>query len=149
MPSSRYASSLESSGRRSQCAIQVVGNDSAIVLAYELMRPFGVISSVGELVPNFTLPSLIADQGVHTSPQFPLDGDTLYTKNVSASFGRCPVRAIFPLAVDLLVRRRDVLGGVGGEEALVERVVPLTQAVEAYDKFDKREWGKVVFDPWA
>ncbi|EJT96783.1 hypothetical protein DACRYDRAFT_85505 [Dacryopinax primogenitus] len=113
--------------------LEIVGNDSALVLAYDLLRPFGVISSVG----------------VHTSPQFPLNGDTLYTKNVSASFGRCPVRAMFPLAVDLLVRRRDVLAGVGGEEALVERVIPMSEAVEGYEKFDSRVWGKVVFDPWA
>lgn len=113
--------------------LEIVGNDSALLLAYDLLRPFGVISSVG----------------VHTSPQFPLNGDELYTKNVAASFGRCPVRAMFPLAVDLLVRRRDVLGGVGGEEALVERVIGLKEAVEGYEKFDSREWGKVVFDPWA
>ncbi|KZT57309.1 hypothetical protein CALCODRAFT_434366 [Calocera cornea HHB12733] len=113
--------------------LEIVGNDSAILLAYDLMRPFGVISSVG----------------VHTSPQFPINGDALYTKNVAASFGRCPVRAMFPLAVDLLVRRRDVLGGVGGEEALVERVIPLSDAVNGYDKFNSMTWGKVVFDPWA
>jgi len=119
-------------GRGVDAVLEVVGNNSALELAYDLIRPFGVISSVG----------------VHTHPQFPLNGDQLYTKNVSASFGRCPVRAIFPLAVELLVRRASVLGGVG-EDEMVERVVPLDQAKEAYEKFSKQEWGKVVFDVWA
>jgi len=119
-------------GRGVDAVLEVVGNNSALELAYDLIRAFGVISSVG----------------VHTHPQFPLNGDQLYSKNVSASFGRCPVRAIFPLAVELLVRRASVLGGLG-EDEMVERVVPLDQAKEAYEKFDRREWGKVVFDVWA
>lgn len=59
-----------------------------------------------------------------------------------------------------MVRMCCVFGVIGGggadgktasEESIgvVERVIPLGRAVEAYEKFERGEWGKVVFDPWA
>lgn len=72
----------------------------------------------------------------------------MYDKNVSLDFGRCPVRAMFPMALELLVKRQDVFGGIGGEGDLVERVVALGEAAEMYDMFDKGAVGKVLFDPW-
>ncbi|KAJ7081362.1 chaperonin 10-like protein [Mycena belliarum] len=66
--------------------LEIVGNTSAISLAYDIVRPFGAIVSVG----------------VHGEPQMPFTGRQLYNKNVSFDFGRCPARAMFPLAFDLL-----------------------------------------------
>ncbi|QRW05298.1 alcohol dehydrogenase zinc-binding domain protein [Ceratobasidium sp. AG-Ba] len=63
-----------SNGHGCDAVLEIVGNNSALELAYTLIRPFGVISSVG----------------VHTHPQFPINGDALYSKNVSLAFGRCP-----------------------------------------------------------
>ena len=57
-------------------------------LAYDLVRPFGVISSVG----------------VHSTASLPLNGDDFYSKNLSMDFGRCPARAMIPMAFDLLGR---------------------------------------------
>lgn len=113
-------------------ALEVVGNNSALSLAYDLIRPFGHIASVG----------------VHGEPQMPFTGRQLYNKNVSFDFGRCPVRAMFPMAVDLLVRRQDVFGGVGEAASLVDKVVGFDEAVESYELFDKGKVGKVLFDPW-
>lgn len=96
------------------------------------MRPFGVITSVG----------------VHKDQPLPMSGRELYGKNVSLDFGRCPVRSVFPLVLDLLVRRQDVFGEVGTEMSLVERIVGLDEAKEFYDLFDKAKCGKVLFDPW-
>lgn len=73
----------------------------------------------------------------------------MYDKNVSLDFGRCPVRALFPIALELLVKRQDVFGTVGEESSLVDRIMPLSQAAEAYVAFDKGLCGKVLFDPWA
>lgn len=64
----------------------MVGNTSALELAYELVRAFGVIVSVG----------------VHGEPPLPFTGRQAYNKNVSLDFGRCPARAMFPPAFDLL-----------------------------------------------
>ncbi|TRM59451.1 chaperonin 10-like protein [Schizophyllum amplum] len=112
--------------------LEIVGNVSALKLAYDLVRPFGVISSVG----------------VHSAAPLPLTGDDMYTKNVSMDFGRCPARAMIPMAYDLLVKRQDVFGSVGKEASLVDSIVGLDEAVESYKKFDKGESGKILFDPW-
>jgi len=113
--------------------LEIVGNNPALRLAYTLIRPFGVIISAG----------------VHQSPPVPLTGRELYNKNVALEFGRCPVRNMFPMAVDLLRRRQDVFAGVGPGITLVDRVVPMESAAEAYRMFDKGECGKVIFDPWV
>ncbi|KAI5989044.1 chaperonin 10-like protein [Pisolithus albus] len=78
--------------------------------------------------------------GAHSDSAGPITGRELYDKNVSLDFGRCPVRAMFPMALDLLVRRQDIFGDVGGEVSLVDKVVGF--------KFDKGKCGKVLFDPW-
>lgn len=109
-----------------------MGGTSAISLAFDLVRPFGVITSVG----------------VHQDQPLPMSSRALYGKNVSLDFGRCPVRSIFPLVLDLLVRRQDVFGEVGTETSLVDKVVGFDEAKVYYDLFDKRKCGKVLFDPW-
>ena len=109
---------------------EIVGHASALRLAYTLIKPFGVIASVG----------------VHQEPPIPFTGRELYAKNVAMVFGRCPVRTIFPLAADLLRRRQDVFGEKGC--AGVERVLSIDDAPEAYRKFAANEWGKIAFDPF-
>ena len=113
---------------------QVVGNNSALSLSYVLVRPFGTITSVG----------------VHQSRPLPFTGTQVYDKNISFDFGRCPVRAVLPIAARLLLRRQDVFGGVGDEESLVERIEGFgeSEVVKGYEMFEKGEWGKVLFDPW-
>ncbi|KAF8208642.1 chaperonin 10-like protein [Mycena galopus ATCC 62051] len=112
--------------------LEIVGNTSAISLAYDLVRPFGAIVSVG----------------VHGEPQMPFTGRQLYNKNVSFDFGRCPARAMFPLAFDLLVKRQDVFGEVGGLDSLVDRIIGPNEAPEIYAAFDQSKIGKAVFDMW-
>lgn len=112
--------------------LEVVGSTSALRLAYELVRPFGCINSVG----------------VHSDHAVPYKGVELYDKNVSLDFGRCPVRAMFPMALELLLKRQDVLGSVGGETSLVEKIASFDDAVQVYDDFDKGKCGKVLFDPF-
>ncbi|KAF8630891.1 hypothetical protein AX17_005249 [Amanita inopinata Kibby_2008] len=112
--------------------IEVVGHSDALTLAYELVRAFGVITSVG----------------VHGAPQLPFTGREMYNKNVSLDFGRCPARSMFPLAFEVLVKRQDVFGGVGEAASLIDKITDFSQAAESYRAFDKGEVGKVIFDPW-
>ncbi|PPR07111.1 hypothetical protein CVT24_010947 [Panaeolus cyanescens] len=119
-------------GTGCNAVLEVVGNSSALTLAFELVRAFGVITSVG----------------VHGEPQIPFTGREFYNKNVSLDFGRCPARAMFPPAFDLLVKRQDVFGGVGQANSLIDRIVGFNEAAESYRAFDKGEIGKVIFDPW-
>jgi hypothetical protein len=62
----------------------------------------------------------------------------LYGKNVSLDFGRCPVRSIFPLVLDMLARHQDVFGEVGTKISLVDKIVGLDEAKAHYELFDKR-----------
>ena len=124
----------------------MVGNNSAIQLAYDLIRPFGVISSVGQSLFMNCSNSAHPFAGVHTHPQFPINGDALYSKNVSLAFGRCPVRSIFPYCIELLRSRQDIFS-VGGEASMIEKVVPFEEepAKEAYDLFNEGKCGKILF----
>ena len=72
----------------------------------------------------------------------------LFRKSVSVDFSCCPVRSIFPLVLDMLVRRQDVFGEVGTKISLVDRIVGLDEAKAYYELFEKGKCGKVLFDPW-
>ncbi|KAI0364278.1 GroES-like protein [Pilatotrama ljubarskyi] len=119
------------SGAGCNAVLEIVGNNSALTTAYDIVRPFGTISSVG----------------VHQEPPLPFSGRDVYNKNVSFDFGRCPVRAMFPIALEILLKRQDVFGGVGAGASLIDRIVGFDQAVEMYKLFDKGQCGKVLFDP--
>ncbi|KAH9915625.1 chaperonin 10-like protein [Fomitopsis serialis] len=123
---------LWTGGAGCNAVLEIVGNTSALELAYSLVRPFGIISSVG----------------VHQEPPLPFTGRDVYNKNVSLDFGRCPVRAMFPLALEVLVKRQDVFGGIGEDASLIEKVVSFDEAAESYELFDKGKCGKILFDPW-
>ncbi len=88
---------------------------------------------------------------MYTKSIFPLSADELYSKNVSLSFGRCPAKAIFPYALDVLQRRVKVFGGVGNGSGLIDRVVQMTDEdmKTAYVDFESGKVGKTLLDPWG
>ena len=61
--------------------------------------------------------------------------------------GRCPVRSIFPEALDMLRQKQHLLGYVRVVKLeattdwscsfMSDKIMPLTEAVEGYDLFDK------------
>lgn len=63
-------------GRGADTVIEVVGSTAALQTAFELLRPWGNISSVG----------------VHHG-EIPWTGDQAYRKNLRIQMGRCPVRS--------------------------------------------------------
>jgi threonine dehydrogenase-like Zn-dependent dehydrogenase len=80
-------------GRGADIVIEVVGLSPALRMGYELIRPWGVISSVG----------------VHNG-EIPWTGNEAYNKNVRVQMGRCPVRSVFEEAMESLKRHQDKLG---------------------------------------
>ncbi|KAI0902859.1 GroES-like protein [Ustulina deusta] len=66
-------------GRGADVVIEVVGHSSALDTAFELLRPWGTISSVG----------------VHNA-EIPWSGNQAYGKNLKIQMGRCPVRSKHP-----------------------------------------------------
>ncbi|KAJ5637801.1 hypothetical protein N7490_007680 [Penicillium lividum] len=95
-------------GRGADVVIEVVGHSSALRMGFELLRPWGILSSVG----------------VHNG-EIPWTGNEAYGKNLRIQMGRCPVRSryllelklwwwltlagIFGEAMDLLAKKQDVL----------------------------------------
>ncbi|KAK1227138.1 hypothetical protein PQX77_009878 [Marasmius sp. AFHP31] len=112
--------------------LEAVGHADALELAFELVRIFGAVTSIG----------------VHGASQVPFTGRQLYNKNISFDFGRCPVRSMFPAAFEILVKRQDVFGEIGTESSLIDRVTGLDEAPEMYRQFERGDIGKVLFDPW-
>ncbi|KAI1305075.1 GroES-like protein [Xylaria venustula] len=110
-------------GRGADMVIEVVGHSSALDTAFELLRPWGTISSVG----------------VHNGV-IPWSGNQAYGKNLKIQMGRCPVRSIFPEALGLLEKKQHVF------DFMTENVMPLSQAVEGYELFDSMKVQKVIFD---
>ncbi|KAI0964943.1 GroES-like protein [Xylaria arbuscula] len=109
--------------RGADVVIEVVGHSSALDTAFELLRPWGTISSVG----------------VHNGV-IPWSGNQAYGKNLKIQMGRCPVRSIFPEALRLLEKKQHVF------DFMTENIMPLSQAVEGYELFDSMKVQKVIFD---
>ena len=67
-------------GRGADVVIEVVGHSSALRMGFEMLRPWGMMSSVG----------------VHNG-EIPWTGNEAYGKNLRLQMGRCPVRSKFVL----------------------------------------------------
>ncbi|ESA43233.1 hypothetical protein GE21DRAFT_4298 [Neurospora crassa] len=112
-------------GRGADAVVEVVGSRPALKTAYELLRPFGVISSIG----------------VQGHYDLPWSGEDGYNKNLRVQMGRCPVRSIFPEALEVMGRNQHKFG------FMYDKIMPLAEAVEGYDLFDNMKVQKVIFTP--
>ncbi|KAI3336778.1 GroES-like protein [Xylariaceae sp. AK1471] len=111
-------------GRGADIVIEVVGLKPALRTAYEVIRPFGFISSIG----------------VHNS-DMPFTATDGYDKNVRVQMGRCPVRSVFPDALKVLALKQHMFS------FMFEHIMPLSKAVSGYEMFDKMQVQKVIFRP--
>ncbi|KAI1327983.1 GroES-like protein [Xylariaceae sp. FL0255] len=110
-------------GRGADVVLEVVGQSSALEMGFELLRPWGIISSVG----------------VHHG-SIPWTGNQAYNKNLTIQMGRCPTRSIFLKALDLLERKQHLMN------FMTDAMMPLTEAIEGYRLFDEAKVQKVIFD---
>lgn len=108
--------------RGADVVMEAVGHADALELAFDLIRPFGKISSVG----------------VHNE-QISFPGFSLYSKNVTLAFGRCPVRSLVDETVPVLEKLQSQLG------FLCQTKMSLEQAPEAFRVFEKQGVHKVLF----
>ncbi|PWN52092.1 GroES-like protein [Violaceomyces palustris] len=109
-------------GRGADVVCEVVGAESALHLAVELVRPWGVVSSCG----------------IHTH-SINLKGLDLYNKNIRFQFGRCPVRALFKPAIELLAKHHDLF------DSFIQNTVSIDEAPKYYKLFNDRKVLKTVF----
>jgi len=112
-----------SDGRGADTVIELVGHSDALEMGFELLRPWGNISSIG----------------VHNGA-IPWSGNQAYGKNLRVQMGRCPVRSLFEEALDMLAKKQDQL------DFMTHNIKPLSEAVHWYDEFNQMKVQKVVFE---
>jgi threonine dehydrogenase-like Zn-dependent dehydrogenase len=113
-------------GRGADTVLEAIGSETAARLAFDLVRPGGVVSIVG----------------VHHESRFAFSPVEAYDRNLTLRIGRCPARSLMDELQGLLRRRTD-LG------AIVTHVLPLADGAGAYERFDRKQDGciKVAFVP--
>ncbi|GBF92050.1 hypothetical protein Rsub_04397 [Raphidocelis subcapitata] len=129
-PSEAAAAVAEATGGRgADVALEAVGAAGALRLAFDVVRPAGVVSSVG----------------VQVGAAFPMRPMEAYDKNITLRFGRCPARAYMERLLPIVRARRWPFASI------ITHRLPLSEGVAAYEAFEARRegWLKVVLDPWA
>jgi threonine dehydrogenase-like Zn-dependent dehydrogenase len=104
-------------GRGADAVIEAVGNESAQQLAFDLVRPGGIISTIG----------------VHTTNHFTFKPADVYNKNITYSSGRCPARSLMPEILPMIAQHKKIL------PFIFTHKMKLSDGVKAYNIFDKRE----------
>ncbi|KAK1252198.1 hypothetical protein MKX08_003385 [Trichoderma sp. CBMAI-0020] len=108
-------------GRGADAVIEVVGNPAALKSAFELLRPCGILSSVG-----------------FHQDELPFTGLECYLKNITMNFGRVPVGTVFTDALECLKQNQGAL------KNYVTHELSLDEAATGFDLFEKRVARKVV-----
>lgn len=115
-------------GRGADAVMEAVGSFAAARAAIELVRPGGVISTVG----------------VHTDEKMAFSPTEAYDKNLTYRVGRCPARDYMLRLAPVVREELDV-----DITDIVSHRLPLSDAPAAYRMFDERRDGcmKVVLEP--
>ena len=103
-------------GRGADSVLEVVGSADAGRTAFELVRPGGVIATVG----------------VHTGDRVVFSPVEAYDKNITYKIGRCSARHYMENLLPVVEKGKYDLG------AVISHRLPLNQGVEAYRIFDKK-----------
>jgi 2-desacetyl-2-hydroxyethyl bacteriochlorophyllide A dehydrogenase len=114
-------------GRGLDAVMDAVGNSSAGRLAYDLVRPGGIISVVG----------------VCTDPHFSFSPTDAYNKNITYKVGRCPARYYIETLIPLVREHRFDLASVFTHH------FPLRDGVHGYELFANKKDNclKVLLEP--
>jgi len=111
-------------GRGADCVIEGVGHADALRTGFDLLRPWGNLSSFGV-----------------QQDEIPWTGNEAYNKNLTIQMGRCPVLSVFEKALEKLAKNQDKL------DFMTDKIMPLSQVVEGYDIFNQMKVQKVIFTP--
>jgi threonine dehydrogenase-like Zn-dependent dehydrogenase len=103
-------------GRGADAVLEVVGSPDATRLAFDLVRPGGIVSAVG----------------VHTEAQFAFSPVEAYDRNLTYRAGRCPARAYIERLLPLVRERKYDFASI------VSHRLPLADAVRGYALFERK-----------
>ncbi|GHN01182.1 alcohol dehydrogenase [Cytophagales bacterium WSM2-2] len=106
-----------SEGRGADAVMEAIGNEFSIQLAYQLVRPGGIISSVG----------------VCTDKYFPISPVQAYDKNLTYITGRCPARAMMPTVLPLMQQKKYPFSSI------ITHRMSLSEGVKGYDIFANKK----------
>lgn len=114
-------------GRGADAVLEAVGSSSALQLAYDLVRPGGIISSVG----------------VCNDKTFPITPVQAYDKNLTFRAGRCPARHMMDELIPVIQSKKYPV------ERILTHQMKLADGADAYDIFANRKENclKVVLQP--
>ncbi len=114
------------SGRGADAVMELVGLPAAQELAYQVLRPGGVMSVIG----------------CHCTPQFSFSPVDAYDKNLTYRTGRCPARFYMDKLTD------QVADGKFDLSRFVTHQFGISESTKAYDVFSNRKDGciKAVFE---
>ncbi len=114
-------------GRGADAVLEVVDSPAATRTAADLVRPGGILASVG----------------VHTEKHLAFSPVEAYDKNLTYRTGRCPARRVLGELLPLLV------GGQVEVPPVISHRLPLEEGPAAYVLFDEKRDGctKVVLEP--
>ena len=118
---------LLTDGRGADAVMEAVGNQSAGKLAYDLVRPGGIISQVG----------------VCTDTHLPFSPVQAYDKNLTYKVGRCPARYFMDKLVPLVQQKKYNF------TSIITHRMKLSEGIRGYDIFANKKDNclKVVLEP--
>lgn len=113
-------------GRGVDAVIEAVGNESAQSLAFRLVRPGGIIATIG----------------VHTTGSFVFKPADVYNKNLNYKSGRCPARSLMEHTLPLIKKNEALIS------PLITHRMSLAAGPLAYELFDQKKENcvKIVFE---
>ncbi len=106
-------------GRGADAVMEVVGSPAAGKLAVKLIRPGGIIATVG----------------VHTEQEMAFSPVEAYDKNLTYKIGRCPARAYMQQLIPFVQKNKYHLTDI------ITHRLPLKRGVEGYRMFDQKRDG--------
>ena len=107
----------ETEGRGADSVMEAVGNFSTNKLAFDLIRPGGIISTVG----------------VCTDSHLPFSPTDAYNKNLTYKVGRCPARFMMEQLVPMVQRKKYNI------TSIISHRLKLSEGVHGYDIFANKK----------
>jgi threonine dehydrogenase-like Zn-dependent dehydrogenase len=104
-------------GRGADAVMEAVGNTRTVKMAYDMVRPGGIISMVG----------------VCTEQHLPFSPTDAYNKNLTFKIGRCPARYLMDELTPI------VQSGKYEYTSIITHRLPLSQGVHGYDLFANKK----------
>jgi threonine dehydrogenase-like Zn-dependent dehydrogenase len=116
----------ETDGRGADAVMEAVGNSATNRLAYDIIRPGGIISAVG----------------VCTDLHLPFSPTEAYNKNITYKVGRCPARFMMEQLVPMVQQKKYNI------TSIISHRMKLSEGVHGYDIFanKKEDCLKVVME---